>query len=149
MSNAKRVMMKVNSIIHMQGEEDQVMELMTEGKYYEKNGSRYFLYEETEVSGMAGDKTMLKFSEGRVTMHRYGENNSELCFEEGKRYEALYNTPYGAFEMEVLASKVVFEVDDEGGGNMELVYELSIKGIGETKTHMQIASRALGGAPDA
>ncbi len=149
MSNAKRVMMKVNSVIRMKGEEDQVMELMTEGKYYEKNGSRYFLYEETEVSGMAGDKTMLKFSEGRVTMHRYGENNSELSFEEGKRFETLYNTPYGAFEMEVLASKVFFEVDDEGGGSIELIYELSIKGIGETKTRMQIDSRALGGAPDA
>lgn len=146
MSNAKRVLMKVHSVIHMKGEEDQVMELMTEGKYYEKNGSSYFLYEETEVSGMAGDKTMLKYNnDNRVTMHRYGENNSELCFEEGKRYEAMYQTPYGPFDMEVLASKVIFEVDSEGTGFVELVYELSIKGIGETKTRMRIDAKALSG----
>jgi uncharacterized beta-barrel protein YwiB (DUF1934 family) len=129
----------------MKGEEDQVMELMTEGKYYVKNDSRYFVYEETEVSGMSGDKTMLKFADNKVVMHRYGQNNSELCFQEGKRYEAAYETPYGPFEMEVLASKVFFEVDEEGGGNIQLVYELSIKGVGETKTTMSITSRALGG----
>lgn len=141
MTNAKMVILKVESVIKMNGEEDQVMELMTEGKFYNKNGSRYFLYEESEVSGMAGDKTMLKLMSHQVVMHRYGENTSELCFEEGRRHEASYHTPYGQFHMEVLASKVFFEIDEDGGGSIELGYELSIKGMGETRTHMKITSR--------
>lgn len=128
----------------MKGEEDQSMDLMTEGKYYEKLGSHYLMYEETEVSGMEGDKTTIKLKDGRVIMHRYGENNSELTFEKGVRYDTLYKTPYGNFEMEVLASEVDYNVQADGSGSVDLVYELSIKGIGESKTHMKITMKAAG-----
>ena len=144
MSNGQSVMLNVYSVIKMNGEEDQVMELMTEGKFFNKNGSRYFLYEESDVSGMNGDKTTLKLSGNQVVMHRYGQNNSELCFEEGKRFDSTYNTPYGPFQMEVLASKVFHEIDDTGNGSIHLIYELSMKGIGETKTTMKILSKATG-----
>ncbi len=149
MSNVKLVVLTVESVIKMQGEEDQAMELITEGKFYDKAGSRYFIYQESQISGMEGDKTMLKLSQEKVVMHRYGEHNSELSFEENKRYESDYNTPYGPFKMEVLASKVICEVDGNGAGFIELKYEMSIKGIGKTKTTMKITSRAVGSEQDA
>jgi uncharacterized beta-barrel protein YwiB (DUF1934 family) len=149
MSNVKLVVLTVESVIKMQGEEDQVMELITEGKFYDKMGSRYFIYQESHISGMEGDKTMLKLSANKVVMHRYGEHNSELSFEENKRHESDYNTPYGPFKMEVLASKVDYEVAGDGAGFIHLKYEMSIKGIGKTKTTMKITSRAVGSEQDA
>ncbi len=144
MSNAKAVVMHIQSHIVLAGAEDQNMDLMTEGKYYEKSGAHYFLYEETEVSGMAGDKTTIKLSNGKVVIHRYGQNNSELTFEMGKRYDSLYRTPYGNFDMEILASEVHYEVDETGAGHIHLVYALSVKGMGESKTTMDIRVRAAG-----
>lgn len=144
MSNSKPIVLHIKSNIVMKGEEDQAMDLMTEGKYYEKLGAHYLMYEETEVSGMAGDKTTIKLKEGKVVMHRYGENNSELTFEKGVRYDTLYKTPYGNFEMEVLASEVDYCISPDGCGAVTLIYELSIKGIGESKTHMTITMKAAG-----
>lgn len=144
MSNAKAVVLKIDSKIKMLGQEDQDMELMTEGKFYIKEGQFYFMYEESEMSGMEGTRTLIKIGQEKVTMRRYGQNDSELTFEAGIRYDALYKTPYGNFDMEVVASKVVYQIDQEGNGDIELVYEISIKGLGENKTHMRIKSKASG-----
>lgn len=144
MSNSKAVVIKIDSKIKMLGQEDQDMELMTEGKFYIKEGQFYFMYEESELSGMEGTRTLLKLGEEKVTMRRFGQNDSELTFEAGIRYDALYKTPYGNFDMEVVASKVDFQVDEEGNADIELVYEISIKGLGENKTFMKINSKAAG-----
>lgn len=144
MSNSKAVVLKIDSKIKMTGQEDQDMELMTEGKFYIKDEQFYFVYEESELSGMDGTRTMLKLGDERVTMRRFGQNDSELTFEAGIRYDALYKTPYGHFDMEVVASKVNYEVDAEGNADIELIYEISIKGLGENKTYMKINSKAAG-----
>lgn len=144
MSNSKAVVIKIDSKIKMLGQEDQDMELMTEGKFYIKEGQFYFMYEESELSGMDGTRTLLKLGDERVTMRRFGQNDSELTFEAGIRYDALYKTPYGNFDMEVVASKVDYQVDEEGNADIELIYEISIKGLGENKTYMKINSKAAG-----
>lgn len=144
MSNAKAVVLKIDSKIKMIGQEDQDMELMTEGKFYIKEGQFYFTYEESELSGMEGTRTLLKLGEERVTMRRFGQNDSELTFEAGIRYDALYKTPYGNFDMEVVASKVDFQVDEEGNADIELIYEISIRGLGENKTYMKIKAKPAG-----
>ncbi len=144
MSNSKNVVLKIDSRIKMIGQEDQDMALTTEGLFYEKEGHYYFIYEESELSGMEGTRTMLKLSVDSVTMRRYGQNDSELTFEAGVRHDALYKTPYGHFDMEVLASKVDFQIDVHGNANIELIYEISIKGLGENKTYMKINSKATG-----
>lgn len=144
MSNAKPIMIHIKSLIAMKGEEDQTMDLMTEGKYYEKVGSHYLVYEESEVSGMEGDKTTIKLKDGRVAMHRYGQNHSELTFEQGCRHNTIYKTPHGEFDMEVLASEVSYTIDERGNGAVSLVYALSIKGIGESKTTMSITMKEAG-----
>lgn len=144
MSNAIEVVLKIDSKIKMTGQEDQDLSLITEGKFYEKEGSYYFVYEESELSGMDGDRTMLKIEKERVIMRRYGQNSSELTFEVGTRHNTLYQTPYGDFDMEVVASKVDFDIDACGNGHFDLVYELSIRGLGENKTYMKIQSRASG-----
>lgn len=144
MSKGKSIVLHIQSNIVMSGEEDQSLDLMTEGSYFEKLGSHYLIYEETEVSGMSGDKTSIKLTDGKVVMHRYGANTSELTFEMGRRYETLYRTPYGDFEMEVLASEVSYHIEADGSGDVHLVYALSIKGMGESRTVMNIKMRAAG-----
>ena len=53
--------------------EEQVMEFMTEGQLYERNGSTYLMYKETELSGMEGCTTSLKISGDTVRMKRFGQ----------------------------------------------------------------------------
>ena len=50
--------------------EEEQLEFITEGKLYERAGSLYLVYEESEFSGMPGCKTSLRLTGDRVRMKR-------------------------------------------------------------------------------
>jgi len=130
-----QIWLSINSEIHKPGEPVEEYGFETEGKMYHKDGADYIMYLESELSGMEGDKTVLKFKDGRLTMHRYGVHKSELAFEKGIRIESIYHTPYGNFDMLTHASKVDFDMEN---GIVELVYRLVIKGLSESTNVLNI-----------
>ena len=94
------------------GEKDgDKIEFVTEGCYTRKeDGSILLSYEETELSGMEGCTTHLEVAGGRVRMSRSGEPvpvDTVMEFEKGKRYNGLYETAYGAIDMEILTNDVL------------------------------------------
>jgi uncharacterized beta-barrel protein YwiB (DUF1934 family) len=133
-----RVWLSIVSEIRKTGEPVEKYDFETEGKVFEKEGTQYIMYEESELSGMKGDKTVLKFRDGVCTMHRYGVHRSELIFEEGQKSETIYHTPYGNFDMTTLASKVIY---NRASGHVELDYRLIIKGLSESKNKLKIKIR--------
>jgi len=132
------IWLSIASEIHTPGEPVQEYEFETEGKMYHKDGADYISYLESELSGMKGDKTILKFKNGRCTMHRFGVHKSELAFEKGVKIESVYHTPYGNFEMMTLASKVEFDLE---AGIVEINYRLVIKGMSESRNVLRISMR--------
>lgn len=122
-----------------QGEEGKI-ELVTEGKFYNKNNSLYLVYEETEVSGMAGATTRLKIEgKDRVSMKRFGTTMSQLIFEEKKSFTSQYNTQFGDFEMSVFTKKLQVNISDDGkSGNIEIHYNILIKGFANTSNTLRI-----------
>ena len=120
--------------------EDQ-MEFVTEGKMYERNGSTYLVYEESEFSGMPGCKTTLKLSDGSIRMKRIGQGaafGAEFVFEKGKRFTSNYRTPYGDFSMEVLTNDVVSNLSSEGFGDIHIDYHVSLSGMTEGRNCLSI-----------
>jgi len=130
-----QVWLSIHSEIHKPGQPVEEFGFESEGKMYHKDGADYIKYTESELSGMQGDKTVLKFKDNRLTMHRFGVHKSELAFEEGVKIESLYRTPYGNFEMTTLASKLEFNLDK---GIVDLVYRLSIKDLSESTNVLKI-----------
>lgn len=65
------------------------------GLYYEKNGSRYILYDEVMEGFDKPVKTKVKFKEGIFEIIRSGVINVHMFFEEHKKNMTNYNTPYG------------------------------------------------------
>lgn len=105
--------------------ERETIELITTANYYQKNSSYYIVYNESEISGMAGTTTSLKAEPSRVTLNRMGTAEVKQVFEEGIHNEGNYVTPYGAMWIRVLPWKV--EVDlTEMGGSINLEYELEL-----------------------
>ena len=118
--------------------EEQVMEFMTEGQLYERNGSTYLMYKETELSGMEGCTTSLKISGDTVRMKRFGQMlpiDTVMEFKKGKRYEGYYETPYGAVEMEILTNNVDTRLDE---GELDIDYAISLKGLTEARSRLNI-----------
>lgn len=126
------------SQISFQTKEEDSMELVTTGKKYEKNGSTYLIYEESEVSGLKGNTTTIKISGGTVSMVRSGGTSSKMVFEEGRRHKSLYDTEFGKLSMEILTKEVNI-LKTESSLNARINYDITLKGMFEGKNILEIS----------
>ncbi len=101
------------------------IELITEGKYYKKGDNYFITYKETELTGMEGTTTTLKVSEDKVTLMRFGTNNSQLIFEKGEKNLCHYETPHGSFTVGVFTNIMDVNINDTGG-EIKIDYYLEI-----------------------
>ena len=137
----KEVMVRIKSMQVSREAGSDEMEFVTEAKLYKRNGALYLLYEESEFSGMPGCRTRLRLRDDEVQMKRFGEGagiGNELRFKKGSRYTGLYETPFGPIEMEVLTNDVASTIYEEGTGQVDIDYEVSLKGLLEGRNRMNI-----------
>ena len=134
----KDVILKIKGTQMPSGEEEDVIELITEGKVYNKDNAKYLVYEESELSGMEGCTTTLKITDEKMEMKRFGRASSQLIFEKGKRHVTNYNTPYGNFRMEILTKKLDLLIDDNEKGTISLEYRMSLQGLSEGSNKLDI-----------
>jgi uncharacterized beta-barrel protein YwiB (DUF1934 family) len=103
------------------------MEMVTEGRYYERDGMKYLEYEENETSGLGGTTTTLTIGADIVSLMRRGRNTTHMVFKEGKKSYNIYNTPMGSMEMGVWPTNMEINIGEEKG-DIALEYELDIGG---------------------
>ena len=123
--------MENNVIISIQGrqsfadQEDETIELVTEG-CLERDGDGYTLsYQESRLTGLEGTLTTFQVERDRVTLLRVGEVNSQMVFEEGRRHLSMYETPYGALSVGVSTRKMRSDLS-AAGGSIEIDYAIEI-----------------------
>ena len=123
--------------------DDDQIEFVTEGKAYKKDGSTYIVYEEGEMSGLENVKTTLRIGDdGEIRMKRFGRNvimDTVMEFKKGKRFNSIYHTPYGSFEMEVLTNNIVNDIEPENlTGTLFIDYDIALKGLSESRSMLNI-----------
>ena len=140
----KNIMLKIvgKQITGDKEEETEQLELVTEGKYYEKDGVLYLTYDESDFSGMTGCTTSLSISGDEIMMKRSGEAvplDTEIKFVKGKRFTGYYGTPFGAVEMEVLTNDVVNNITPDGPkGSQNIAYHISLRGLSKGRSRLDI-----------
>lgn len=115
---------KIVSIID--GDNDDRIELVVSGGFYEKNSTFYIMYEEKKEMDMADCSVMIKVHDDEMTVTRKGEINSKMFYKSGKTSEFLYQVPYGTIPL-VLNTKTVEHKLNDDGGIVELDYSLIIQ----------------------
>lgn len=136
----KEVMIKIKGRQIGRDNDVDEMEFITEGKLYRRNGTVYLIYEESELSGIPGCQTRLRLRDGEIQMKRFGDgagSGTEILFEKGKRYTGYYDTPFGAIEIEVLTNDVASNISEDGG-NIDIDYDISLKGLAEGRNVLNI-----------
>lgn len=120
------------------GDKDKI-ELITEGSFYRKGDDYYVTYKESELTGLEGTTTTLKVQGKKVTMIRFGTNNTQLIFEKGQHHVCCYDTMYGAITVGVWANDVSVNIDDNGG-EIYAAYKIDVdnNSIGNNDFRMQI-----------
>ncbi len=134
-SMKKEVLVTVKGTLMDELGERETIELVTRARLFRRNRDFYIVYNESELSGMAGTTTTLKAEPSRVTLNRMGAQELKQVFEVGIPNRGNYVTPYGSMFCDVFPHKV--EVDlTEMGGSINLEYELALD-------RQLIGSRAL------
>ena len=117
----KDVIISIIGVQSFEGAKSDAIELVTDGKYWHRNGKSKVVYEESELTGMEGTRTSLTVDSTGVVMSRVGRMNSRMVFEEGKKHFFLYETPVGATTMGVDTHRINASLG-EHGGEMEIDY---------------------------
>ena len=108
------------------GQEPDTIELVTEGTLEDRGNAWFLSYEESDLTGMGGVTTTFIVEPDKVTLKRSGRLNSQMVFQEGTVHESLYQMEFGAMMITVCASKVSFDLTEEGG-TVDLIYRIEIE----------------------
>lgn len=120
-------------------EESGPIEMFSEGELYVTDERVIIAYDESELTGMDGSATQLRFEKnmpGLVTMMRSGTVNTILVFEQGRRHICTYQTEYMPFEVCVYTKEVRNTLLEDG--RIELDYIVEIRGAQAERTHFTI-----------
>ena len=136
------VVLSIRGCQSYEGQEADVIELVTEGTMELVNGGWDISYEESELTGMAGVTTTFRVEPGKVILRRTGKLRSEMVFQEGVRHESLYQLDFGALLMAITAKQVFFDIVSDGGV-IDLTYSIEIENsaAGLVDYHLDIRAK--------
>ena len=123
----KPVKIRIISSVKDENGRQQPSEQICFGRMAEKNGTNYVFYEESEVTGLEGTKTTIKWNDERIIILRSGtlDHRQEFC--QGLVDKSLYQTPYLKIPLET-ATKYLYTGFRKGVWNLEIEYSLSHSG---------------------
>lgn len=124
------------------GQEPELIRLDTEGTMEFRDGGWDIVYEESELTGLAGVVTTFRVEPGRVVLSRTGNLSSTMIFQEGVAHDSLYKMDFGALMITVKATRVFYDIVEDGGA-IDLVYHIVIEDTeaGEIDYHLDIRKK--------
>lgn len=131
----------IAEIIQNTGERQEI-NMTTEGSWYEKSGAYYLTYDESEMSGLEGSRTVLKIEGETVSLTRMGAHHSKMIFNLASPYNGEYNTPYGIFEMKIITQSLESKLDyEQVTGSITLKYEMILEATSQSVNTLKIKVR--------
>lgn len=137
----KRVLVSVTSIQRDNSGEEIKLELVSAGKYYEKERARYFVYKESEITGMEGVTTVIKLAaDGTLVLLRLGKVRNRQEYAVGKVRKSIYQTPFGSMEISMKTYEIKVDLHD-GIGEIYLAYDVLLGELASTYNQLIITVR--------
>lgn len=135
----QRVMLSILGKQNYVDQDEDSVELITEGILEETQTGWSIRYQETELTGMAGVTTIFQIEPERITLTRQGPLKSQMVFQVGVFHESLYEMPMGALLVTICATKVAHTLSREGG-TVDLTYGIDIEGsaTGIVEYHLRV-----------
>ena len=136
------VMLSIRGRQSYDGQDPEVIELVTDGTMEFRNGGWDISYEESELTGLEGVTAVFRVEPGKVILTRSGRLNSQMVFQQGVSHDSLYQMEFGALMLTVQASSVYYDIVPDGGV-IDLVYNISIENTeaGVIDYHLDIRAK--------
>ncbi len=135
----KDVIITIKGLQTFEDADNDSVELVTSGRFYEKNGNYYISYKESELTGLGNTTTTVKVEKNKVTVMRFGDLETHMIFEEGKKHISYYDMGFGALTVGISTKSINKSLSDLGG-QMKIDYAMEINNAvaGESALCMNI-----------
>ena len=122
-------------------DKDEVIEVVTPGKFHLGESEFKAVYEESEISGMDGTTTTLVIKNDVLVLEREGSTSTRMEFKKGEDVISLYNTPYGMMNINISTKELDIDMDEDGGV-IYTKYVLGLEGQPGITTELKVKIRA-------
>ena len=122
-------------------DKDEVIEVVTPGKFHLGESEFKAVYEESEISGMDGTTTTLVIKDDVLVLEREGSTSTRMEFKQGEDVISLYNTPYGMMNINISTKELDIDMDEDGGV-IYTKYVLGLEGQPGITTELKVKIRA-------
>lgn len=122
-------------------DKDEVIEVVTPGKFHLVESEFKAVYEESEISGMDGTTTTLVIKDDVLVLEREGSTSTRMEFKKGEDVISLYNTPYGMMNINISTKELDIDMDEDGGV-IYTKYVLGLEGQPGITTELKVKIRA-------
>ena len=136
------VILSIRGTQRYEGQDPEVIELVTEGIMEFRDGGWDIRYEESALTGLEGVTTTFRVEPGTVILTRTGKLNSQMVFRQGVPHDSLYQMEFGALMLTVEAKFLYFDIVPDGGV-IDLTYAISIENTeaGVIDYHLDIRAK--------
>lgn len=138
-----RYMITIDGIQHVD-DENSTVSFSTEGDYSVENDRFTITYEDSELTGYAGDVTTLSVNgEHTVLLERAGKTETRLLVEPGERNISFYDVGVGTLSLAVGGAKIKNSLG-KSGGVLQFSYALDVDSnvISENEITVTVRERA-------
>ena len=122
-------------------DKDEVIEVVTPGKFHLGESEFKAVYEESDISGMDGTTTTLVIKDDVLVLEREGSTSTRMEFKKGEDVISLYNTPYGMMNINISTKELDIDMDEDGGV-IYTKYVLGLEGQPGITTELKVKIRA-------
>ena len=125
-----------------EGQEPDVIELVTEGTMEFRDGGWDISYEESQLTGLEGVTTTFRVEPGTVILERTGNLRSRMVFQKDVPHDSLYQMSFGTMMITVCAKYLFFDIVEDGGV-IDLLYSIDIEhnAAGTVDYHLDIRAK--------
>lgn len=122
----KDVLVSIKGLQYMESEsnDNQRIETLTRGTFYNRNNKNFVNYEESP-DGAETVKSLIKFDKNFLELTKKGKYSVHMVFEEGKKNYTNYQTPYGNFILGIDTNSISYS-EKEQEINMSVVYDMEM-----------------------
>lgn len=137
-----RAVITVSGVQGIAGNDEDTIELVTDGVYTRTERGFEIFYLETELTGLAGTQTTVEISPDEVIVERKGILNACMVFKPGEKSSFLYDTQFGSATLELETKKINAALDDFGG-ELCIDYTVNMEHTVSSKNKLKITVKGL------
>ena len=127
------------------GSDNDDIEVISPGEYFERNGAEFLLFEEHMDDTSQGTRNLVKIEPGRVSILKKGLINSDMVFEKGVQRQTHYTTPFGSVVLGITADNVAVERrPDEMKVELDYRLEINYEHYSECSVYIHVQSAEKG-----